>query len=284
MICAACFAENAESATVCANCGRALPQLVAEPEHSQDPAELTAAGAGRMPAAVEPERPRNEAPVFRDPLTLQKWVFGLLCGLGGLAVLSIILDVAQIRLLDAIEAGSFASQEDLIQAAEASDSRQQVVGWAYIAAFAATLAVFGKWIYRVAQNARAISPEEFRTSPGMAVGSYFIPIINWRIPYMAMSEIWRASRNPVGWRDQPAGAFLGWWWAVWIVSNLAGNVTWRYVTSAETLEEIRQASHISILSEILTAASIVMAVLLVKRLTAYQMQASRGGVLSEVFE
>lgn len=284
MICAACFADNAESAAVCVKCGRELSQFVPEPgaaSSAEAAATAEAAGSG-VPAVTAPPVPdRPAAPPFRDPRPLKSWLTGLLVCFGGIVVASAVQDVAQIRLIDAISAESFASQEELMQAAEANDSRQQIIGVAYLILFIATVVIFGTWIHRVAQNARAISPEEFQRSPTMAVGSYFIPIVNLWIPYQAMSEIWRASRNPIGWRQDRAGAFLGWWWAIWLIANISANFT---AAEAEGLAEIRRASQVSIASGALTLASVVMAVLLVTRLTAYQMHASTGVDLHKVFE
>ncbi len=49
------------------------------------------------------------------------------------------------------------------------------------------------WKYRAAANARILDPAAARISPGMAVGSYFIPFAQLVIPCQAMAGIARAS-------------------------------------------------------------------------------------------
>lgn len=61
------------------------------------------------------------------------------------------------------------------------------------------------WKYRAAVNARILNPAAARISPGMAVGSYFIPFVQLVIPCQAMAGIARASTGSI------QGVAL--WWA-----------------------------------------------------------------------
>jgi hypothetical protein len=49
------------------------------------------------------------------------------------------------------------------------------------------------WKYRAAVNARIIDRDTMTISPAMAVGSYFLPVVNLVIPYRAMAGIAGAS-------------------------------------------------------------------------------------------
>ena len=80
----------------------------------------------------------------------------------------------------------------------------------------------GRWIYRASANAHSLS-EAMTISPGWSVGWYFIPIANLFKPYQAMKETWLASHS---------GAYvdarlLPWWWGLWIVTNVLGNISMR---------------------------------------------------------
>ena len=70
------------------------------------------------------------------------------------------------------------------------------------------------WKYRAAVNARILDPAATRISPGMAVGSYFIPIVQLVIPCQAMAGIARASTGSI------AGVAL--WWTGHLGAILAG--------------------------------------------------------------
>lgn len=73
------------------------------------------------------------------------------------------------------------------------------------------------WIHRANHNARQMGATDMRFTPGWAVGWHFVPIAWFWKPYQAMTEIWRASRNPTDWRGEPVSPLLPWWWVLWIV-------------------------------------------------------------------
>jgi hypothetical protein len=84
--------------------------------------------------------------------------------------------------------------------------------------------VVGRWIYRASANAHAISDEK-TISPGWAVGSYFIPILNLFRPYQAMREIWLASHFRGNWHAESTPGLLVLWWSLWIGTAILGNVS-----------------------------------------------------------
>lgn len=73
------------------------------------------------------------------------------------------------------------------------------------------------WIHRANHNARQLGATGMHFTPGWAIGWYFVPIAWFWKPYQAMTEIWRASRNPSDWRGEPVSPLLHWWWILWIV-------------------------------------------------------------------
>ena len=73
------------------------------------------------------------------------------------------------------------------------------------------------WIHRANHNARQLGAADMRFTPGWAVGWHFVPVAWFWKPYQAMTEIWRASRNPADWRGKPVSPLLHWWWCLWIV-------------------------------------------------------------------
>jgi len=72
------------------------------------------------------------------------------------------------------------------------------------------------WKYRAAWNAARMSPAGMTVSPAMAVGSYFIPVVNFFLPCKAMAQITRVSTGSVG------GVAL--WWATQLGGTLFGLV------------------------------------------------------------
>jgi hypothetical protein len=86
--------------------------------------------------------------------------------------------------------------------------------WLMLLTGLGSLIPFLMWKYRAAVNARILNPSAARISPGMAVGSYFIPLVQFVIPCQAMVGIARASTGSA------AGVAL--WWAGHVGSFLTG--------------------------------------------------------------
>jgi|GEM_PF-5413894 len=81
--------------------------------------------------------------------------------------------------------------------------------------FLGAVVLFLCWKYRAASNSRILDPSIMAVSPGMAVGSYFIPFVNLYLPVKAMSEISRASFGstplvPIWWTLHLLSAVLTW--------------------------------------------------------------------------
>jgi hypothetical protein len=91
------------------------------------------------------------------------------------------------------------------------------------------------WTFRIVKNAHLISYHPLRFGPGWAVGFYFIPILCFFRPYQALSEAHRASKNPGDWESVTGSYLLGWWWAVYILSGIAGSISRSTVPALDLL-------------------------------------------------
>lgn len=75
---------------------------------------------------------------------------------------------------------------------------------------------FFAWIFRSARNARMLGSRLDDINPGMAVGSFFIPVFNLFGPMIAMRKISAVFKR----LTDGADANVGIWWAVWITSSI----------------------------------------------------------------
>jgi hypothetical protein len=144
-----------------------------------------------------------------------------LSGLTTIAVWSVIVQM----VLQLLYAGSLAYER--VSAPDYDPTLAPVPAFSALAVFVSLLVciiVVGRWIYRASANAHAIS-DEMTISPGWAVGSYFIPILNLFRPYQAMREIWLASHFRGNWHAEPTPGLLILWWALWIVTSILGNIS-----------------------------------------------------------
>lgn len=211
------------------------------------------------PAATEPPQRYR---FTKDPAYLTKLLKTMLWVFMVLVVLNLLSDLAQMNL---VSSGSFTNAR-----AEANDMRQAVLGAVYTVAYLITGVTFLRWIYRANLNCHGFNPDAMRFTPGWSVASFFIPILNLFRPYQAMKEIWLVSRNPLRWKDQPGGALLGWWWALWLISGVFGQIFFRMTLTAKTPEAISTATSMSIVSDIALIPLTIAAIKLVS--TIFRMQ------------
>lgn len=86
--------------------------------------------------------------------------------------------------------------------------------------------LFCRFIYRAISNLDASNARGDRIPPGWAVAYNFIPIVSLWKPLQAMTQAWRGSLDPDRNRIDPPWV-TGWWWAGWVVSGIAGSVSFR---------------------------------------------------------
>ncbi len=139
---------------------------------------------------VEPSEPQGE-PVLKDP----RWI-------GHAALTAISIQILVKFLMAFLSEG----RDWLV-----------VLTIAHVVAYLASIILFLVWIYRVASNAQRLNRHS-GVRPGWAVGSYFIPFVNWVSPILSMRDIIRTTffRTPPG--ALPGIAVL--WWLSFIVSNV----------------------------------------------------------------
>ena len=139
----------------------------------------------------------------------------------------------QIRLLQTARLGQ-ATQEQL----ESNDHRQQLLAMAFVMMLIATAVCFLMWFHRVYRNLPALGAAGLQYTPAWAAGYWFIPILNLGRPCQVACEIWRASDPQIeepwgtGWRQASLTPLIGIWWASWLISNLAENLTSRLPTDS----------------------------------------------------
>lgn len=160
-------------------------------------------------------------------------------------------------------------------AAEANDSRQQLVAELYGAGFLLTMVVFGCWLVRAHRNLRAMGAMDLTVSPGWAVGYFFIPVVNLWMPYQATELLWRASHDPARWQSAKRSWILPAWWTAWIVAAISGRIAGVMFRSAETAEALRTATWCSAIGETSAVALHILALVLILRIASAQRNAVR---------
>ena len=130
-----------------------------------------------------------------------------------------------------------------------------------------TTVVFCIWIYRTQKNAHTFD-HPMRNSAGMAVGSFFIPVISLYKPYQAMKELWLASSPAKNLGHGPVKA----WWALWIFSGITTMGASFFSLSQENLTMQISSGVITTVGSVIFIILCVLAIKLVNYISSNQEQ------------
>lgn len=107
-----------------------------------------------------------------------------------------------------------------------------------------------------------------RHSPGWAIGSWFVPFLNLVRPKQMMDDLWELA----GHRPRPNAPFLGqgrapsvvgWWWAAFLLAQLAGQAASNSLDLAPDLAALRTDSIVFVIQGVLVVAAGCLAIWLV---------------------
>lgn len=158
----------------------------------------------------------------------------IMLGLDAAALLSGYL---QYDLLGRLAQGELFSDDAL----DRNDVREQIIGAVYLIAYIITGVVFIQWFRRAYYNLHQ-RVTGLNDSEGWAAGGWFVPIMNLFKPYQIMRELYTRTSVLLG-RQQvphtpPDLRILGWWWALWVLSSVLGQITMRAGLRADTVDEL----------------------------------------------
>lgn len=208
-------------------------------------------------------------PSFLNPTSLTNWTKRALYLLILASVTSVIVDMIVFDFINDLMNGRTVSQ----------NTTQQIDAWErlnslffFIAYFASAILVL-KWIYRANYNARQLGAGNMQFSSGWSIGWYFIPFANLWKPYQAMKEIWKTSANPSSWTNEKTPALLGWWWFLWIVTSIFGNIQFRMShKEQQSLDYLSGLAILDIFSSLLTIILTMVLLSIIDKIHTMQLQ------------
>lgn len=142
--------------------------------------------------------------------------------------------------------------------------------------YVTTVVFFCVWLYRASDNLRAFNAwSRPDYSPGWAVGSFFIPLVNLVVPYRAIKEVWQKSGLPDELLLSEPGppATFPVWWLFWLLASFAGNISMRASFNENVPEST--ATMISIGASALSIVAAFLAYLVVDAIDKRQEETSR---------
>ena len=185
------------------------------------------------------------------------WAVRLLVVTAAVNALSFLVELRDRSLLDASQPGLFGRLTSY-------DAHQALLLDAFLATMLATVVVFLCWLHRAHRNASQLGSDELRCSSRMAIGIWFVPILNlWR-PKHVLDDVWRGS-DPDG--SQSSDLILL-WWGLFLVSGIIANIASRM--SMATLADVRAQNTVDLVAYALRIGAAVAAAVLVRRITDRQ--------------
>jgi hypothetical protein len=168
-----------------------------------DPATLRCPACGYPEAArpaPQPAAPWPTLPPIAPQAVVPARPVQPLSGLGeALTVLLVVASVAGVlTLLFPFPSGGRVADSPV----------QALLGLLAAASIVATVITFCVWLHRACANAAQAQPAA-GVRPGWAVGSFFVPVVHFWIPFQQVRKAWRAHGPP-----QAAGLLSG-WFAAW---------------------------------------------------------------------
>ncbi len=215
---------------------------------------------------------------YRDPRQVTQWLCGLLIATAFVCVISGLSRLADwhvyVAMNDETEPSEIATivHESMLRYSRLAALMNLVV--------AGTIVLFVNWTHLANSNIHALGGQSIRFTPVWAVGWYLVPIANVWMPYQVMSEIWRISRNSMDARSETTSRLLQWWWFCWLAYSVGGNLHW--FIPVHGLEAVVLSRLLSIVSLVFALVSAGVALVLIKRICAFQVRAA-DRLLSAVF-
>ena len=209
---------------------------------------------------------------FRSVNKLTKWVFGIFIVLMILDIIAVLSGYAQAELINRAISGGIITESEAIS----NDTREALIGFAQFVLLVAAGVVFLIWIHRVHRNLPSLHAADLRFTPGWAVGWFFIPIMSLFRPYQVASEIWKASDPKVdttdgtAWKSAATSPIVGWWWALFLISNYLGLFAARVILSGEELSDLLTSTYVYMVSDAIDVVGIIITILMVRRISQFQ--------------
>lgn len=194
------------------------------------------------------------------------WTVRLLYLQAAFSVIAVISGTLEHGVLRDIQDGNFAAEAEMMQAAEASDARQRIVGILQLLLYVGSGIWILRWIYVACSNARSLAAGPMEFSPGWSVGWYFIPFLSLWKPYQAMKEIWRVSANPGNPDIGADSGLLPLWWTLYLVASLSGNAALRLSLRAEGVGQLLATNVMTQISDVVDIPLAIVFMVMVRRI------------------
>ncbi|MBY9066193.1 DUF4328 domain-containing protein [Hyphomonas sp. WL0036] len=152
-----------------------------------------------------------------------------------------------------------------------------IAGLAQLIGLTASVILVSMWTFRAMKNLHIVGAVAATMSPGWAVGWYFIPFANLWKPFEGVLQIWRESHRLAG-RPEKVAAYVGWWWATWLISNFLANISVRLTGFVEALPTYNAGVLVGVVGSALSVVCGFLLLRTTRQVTQVQTEMHSGGL------
>jgi len=190
--------------------------------------------------------------------------------LTGVSIIMLFSNILQYQLLTDVKNGIAISQET----AAANDLRQRIISIINILLLLVSTGLFLVWTYRAYDNLYTLKKDEMSTTPGWAVGYWFVPVLSLFKPYLVMKEIWDETKTyPMHqnekW-DTSGGSIVGVWWTCSLLSVFSSYFVIFVFTDRKSLDGLLDLTSAAICSNIILIVAKVVTLVMLNKVIALE--------------
>ncbi|HZS08652.1 MAG TPA: DUF4328 domain-containing protein [Blastocatellia bacterium] len=149
-----------------------------------------------------------------------------------------------------------------------------------LAVWLTTMVLFLMWFHRVCSNLKPLGARRLQHTARLAVAVWFIPFAHLFIPHRIAKEVWIKSdtsreTNDFLYKGSSVPGFINAWWGCWVASCLIGYGSSQLSAKASIVADRRLADWFSVISEALSIAAAILAIRVIRSITARQEESSQ---------
>lgn len=167
-----------------------------------------------------------------------------------LEIISFFSSYLQYDLLKSVSSGSAVSNSEI----SANDLREGIIGFLYLAVYLISCITFIRWFRRAYFNLH-LKTDYLSSSDNWAAVSWFIPFICLYKPYQIMKEMYTKTNEILFEETNQTKAittsYLGWWWGLWIISNIIGQVVFRTTWNNDNIDSLTNGTIASMVGNVI---------------------------------
>ncbi|WP_170073234.1 DUF4328 domain-containing protein [Mongoliibacter ruber] len=185
-----------------------------------------------------------------------------------LTLVGLLTGYNELRILKNAQIGEFVSEEE----ANLSDLLQGIIGLFQFGLYIGSIVVFLNWFRRAYGNLHRAGITYIKHKETMAVWTWIIPIVWFYRPVQIMNEIWTETQYKIKKFDptyvmKSGGLIIGFWWALFVISNFIGRYVLRTAFKQDTIEQLIESSTATLISDIMQIPEGLLVIFIVYKLS-----------------